>query len=146
MKNYLLDNGRVTISDLSFLKDKTIKIEVSEDTVQKIKNCRDFLDKKIEASEKPIYGINTGFGPMAQYKIEETKRVQLQYNLIRSHCSGMGAPLDISCIRAAMLSQLNTLMLAKSGVTPDIVLLIQQLLNQEVYPIVFDYPFLLLYS
>ena len=42
------------------------------------------------SNEKLIYGINTGFGPMAQYKVSETNRKQLQYNLIRSHSSGGG--------------------------------------------------------
>ncbi|RMG30774.1 MAG: aromatic amino acid lyase, partial [Bacteroidetes bacterium] len=56
------------------------------------------------AADKVIYGINTGFGPMAQYKIREADQVQLQYNLIRSHASGCGEVLPVIVTRAAMLA------------------------------------------
>ena len=53
-----------------------------------------FNSLKHFSTGKLIYGINTGFGPMAQYKISDENRIQLQYNLIRSHSSGMGNPMS----------------------------------------------------
>ena len=61
------------------------------------------------ADDKVIYGINTGFGPMAQYKIAKDDLRNLQYNLVRSHSSGMGEVLTEQQTRALMLCRLNTL-------------------------------------
>src|SRR5215207_7331510 len=61
-------------------------------------------------ANKLIYGINTGFGPMAQYKISDENLLELQYNLIRSHCSGSGKLLSPLLTKALMVARLNSLM------------------------------------
>jgi len=66
--------------------------------------------------DKVIYGVNTGFGPMAQYRISSADRENLQYNLIRSHASGTGEPLPEIYVKAAMISRLKSLSLGYSGV------------------------------
>src|ERR1700754_1810696 len=77
------------------------------------------------ASHKLIYGINTGFGPMAQYKVSEEKVLQLQYNLIRSHSSGGGGVLPPMLGKAVMLARLSNLMQAYSGVHTELVELLR---------------------
>lgn len=89
--------------------------------------------------DKIIYGVNTGFGPMAQYRVSDTDRIQLQYNLIRSHSSGSGAVLPEEFVRAAMLARLNSLLKCKSGVHISVVETLCELLNKEVYPLVFEH-------
>lgn len=64
---------------------------LSPDALKRVEECYTFLQKFSKG--KLIYGINTGFGPMAQYKINDGDLIQLQYNLIRSHCSGTGSYL-----------------------------------------------------
>lgn len=88
------------------------------------------------AREKVIYGINTGFGPMAQWRIEDDKLTQLQYNIIRSHSTGAGAPLPIEAVRGAMLARLMTFVQARSGVHVEVIDLLVELLNREIYPVV----------
>lgn len=112
-------------------------VELNPQTLAKVEACHNFL--KDFAANKVIYGINTGFGPMAQYKIADHKRVQLQYNLIRSHCTGMGQPLADVLVRSAMLCQLNTMMQGKSGIVTKVPTLIAQFLNENIYPIVFEH-------
>src|SRR3954465_14487673 len=73
------------------------------------------------SSNKLIYGINTGFGPMAQYKVSEENLLNLQYNLIRSHSSGSGTLLSPRLTKALMVARLNSLIQAYSGVHTDIV-------------------------
>lgn len=85
---------------------------------------------------KVIYGINTGFGPMAQYSIDHKDLNQLQYNLIRSHSCGAGSPIPNECIRAAMLSRLHTFLAGKSSVHPDAVKILVDFLNNNITPIV----------
>ena len=91
------------------------------------------------SADKLIYGINTGFGPMAQYKVGEDNLLQLQYNLIRSHCSGSGSLLSPELIRATMITRLNSLMQGYSGVHPDTVVLLQELIGKEVLPCIFEH-------
>lgn len=112
-------------------------IALSEKALKNVQQCYDFL---VDFSkDKLIYGINTGFGPMAQYRIEDADRIALQHNLIRSHCSGMGRLLSPQQLRATLLARLNTMMLAHSGIHPDLVLLLKELINHEAYPCIYEH-------
>src|SRR4029077_16119712 len=91
------------------------------------------------SSDKVIYGINTGFGPMAQYKISDENLLQLQYNLIRSHCSGSGALLPAPLVKALMIARLSSLMKAYSGVHTDVVLLLKELINNNIIPCIYEH-------
>ncbi len=111
-------------------------IELDSEALQAVTANYDFLVHY--AKDKIIYGINTGFGPMAQYKINESEQHQLQLNLIRSHSSGSGQPFGEALARATMLARLNSLMQAASGIHPDTVILIKDLLNAEISPCIFE--------
>jgi len=71
---------------------------------------------------------------MAQYKISDENAKSLQYNLIRSHCSGLGKPLSDTNVKSAMIARLNTLMQAHSGIHPECVDLLRDLINNDVIP------------
>ncbi len=97
----------------------------------------DSLNFLLEFSvDKIIYGINTGFGPMAQYKIDSDKQVDLQYNLIRSHSAGAGQRIPDPYVKAAMLVRMLSIMQGKSGIHPSCVTLLQSLILKEVYPLI----------
>lgn len=116
-------------------KDEPISVnEVVEDTVQK---SFEFL--KEFSKNKVIYGVNTGFGPMAQYKIKDSERIQLQYNLIRSHASGTGNPIAPKYVRAAMLARLNTLSLGHSGVHISVIEVMTSLINKDIIPLIYEH-------
>ena len=91
------------------------------------------------SSDKLIYGINTGFGPMAQYKISDENLTELQYNLIRSHCSGAGKLLEPHLIKALMIARLSSLIQGFSGVHTEVVELLRDLINKDVYPCIFEH-------
>ena len=76
---------------------------------------------------------------MAQYKIDEDKQKDLQFNLIRSHSSGFGNILDPIYVRASMLARLNTLSLGYSGVDRSAVEILQNLINHEITPVIFEH-------
>ena len=86
------------------------------------------------SQKKIIYGINTGFGPMAQYVISDEDIQNLQYNIIRSHASGAGKPLSETYVKAAMLSRYRTFIAGKSGVHLDTVLLLKEFINRGIHP------------
>ncbi|MBA5247243.1 aromatic amino acid lyase [Marnyiella aurantia] len=113
------------------------KIELDESLIQRVDESFQFL--KEFSDKKVIYGVNTGFGPMAQYRIAEQDKYQLQYNLIRSHASGVGTPLKPRAAKASMLARLNTLSQGKSAVHPSVILLLKELINQDVTPLIFEH-------
>ena len=88
---------------------------------------------------KVIYGITTGFGPMAQHRISDDFRSQLQYNLIRSHCTGTGALLPDLYVKSIMLARLNTFLMGYSGIHPDVVCTLAEWINKAIYPLVFEH-------
>ena len=92
-----LDN----VSEILF-NDKSVGLD--KGAVKKVETSFQFLQQF--SSNKLIYGINTGFGPMAQYKISQENLLQLQYNLIRSHSSGGGNLMPPLLVKAVMVARL----------------------------------------
>ena len=113
------------------------QVAISKEAKNLIEESYNFL--KEFANDKIIYGVNTGFGPMAQYRIEPEDQLQLQYNLIRSHASGCGEVFDIKTVRAAILCRLNSLSLGKSGVHIEAIELMRDLLNYRITPLIFQH-------
>ncbi|WP_068595645.1 HAL/PAL/TAL family ammonia-lyase [Vaginella massiliensis] len=105
------------------------------ETKNQVQKSFDFLQSFIQ--DKIIYGVNTGFGPMAQYRIADDQRLQLQYNLIRSHATGQGNLLSPEMVRASLVARYNTLSLGYSGVHPSVLELMKELINREIYPVIF---------
>ncbi len=127
----------LSLDDFSEILFKDKKIALGESALQKVKQNFDFL--RAFSSNKLIYGINTGFGPMAQYKVSESNLLQLQYNLIRSHASGGGNLMPPVLVKAIMVARLNSLIQAYSGVHTDIVELLKDLINENVYPAIYEH-------
>jgi len=88
------------------------------------------------ASGTAAYGINTGFGKLASVRISPEQVRQLQLNLVRSHASGVGAPLSETETRAMMLLRANALAKGLSGVRPGVVETLCQMLNAKVHPVI----------
>ncbi len=110
------------------------KVEVSQKAMERVQKSYDFL--RSFSSNKVIYGINTGFGPMAQWRVEDAYLKNLQYNIIRSHSTGAGEPLDDESVRAAMIARLGTFLQGKSGVHPDEVKLLTAFINNSLVPFI----------
>ena len=121
--------------DLKGIKDIIFDnkpLKINEKEKEKVEESYHFLKKFVK--DKVIYGINTGFGPMAQYKINDANLKSLQYNIIRSHSTGAGAPLAEIYVKALMLTRYQTFIKGKSGVHFDTIEIIQQFINKGIYP------------
>ncbi|HEX9456761.1 MAG TPA: histidine ammonia-lyase [Candidatus Acidoferrum sp.] len=92
--------------------------------------------ERVVASGATAYGINTGFGKLASVRISPEQVRQLQVNLVRSHASGVGAPLSEAETRAMMLLRANALAKGLSGVRPRVVETLCQMLNAKVHPVI----------
>lgn len=130
-------NGKLGIEDFYKIIIENNKITIEDSVIEKVENSFSFLKEFSE--NKVIYGVNTGFGPMAQYKIKDSERIQLQYNLIRSHASGTGNPIQPIYVKAAMLARLNTLSLGNSGVHPSVIALMTELINRDITPLIYEH-------
>jgi histidine ammonia-lyase len=113
------------------------KIDISKIVLERVNKSFEFL--KEFSKNKIIYGVNTGFGPMAQYRIKDEDQIQLQYNLIRSHSSGTGQPLNPRFVKAAILARLNSLSLGNSGVHPSVIHLMKEFINKDITPLIFEH-------
>ncbi|NOX86383.1 MAG: aromatic amino acid lyase [Chlorobi bacterium] len=127
-----ISGERLALSDYYNILFKSQQIEPDDSTLERVEKCHTFL--KEFSVNKIIYGVNTGLGPMAQYRIEPEDQIQLQYNLIRSHTSGSGNPLETLCVKSAMISRLKSLSLGYSGVHPDAIKLLATLINNDIIP------------
>lgn len=130
-------NEYLSLSEFESILFENHKIDFSELVLKRVQESFEFL--RDFSGNKIIYGVNTGFGPMAQYRIKDEDRVQLQYNLIRSHSSGTGKPLNALCVKASILARLNTLSLGNSGVHPSVIHLMKELINRDIVPLIFEH-------
>ncbi len=129
--------SRMTLFEIENIALEKEKLYVSPDVLQHVENSFSFLNAF--ASDKIIYGINTGFGPMAQFKIATDQLKQLQYNLIRSHSSGLGNPLNEEETRAVILARINNFLQGNSGVSPQVIEKLQEFLNEGIVPEIFEH-------
>ena len=100
-----------------------------------LQTARRLVEDMVARGER-VYGVTTGFGRLAEFVIPPEQRVELQRNLIRSHASGLGAPLDRTATRALMLLRANTLAHGHSGCSPRAVELLLDFLNAGIHPVV----------
>ena len=119
------------IEKILFFKEK---YDLSQKQKQRVSDSFNFLSSF--SKDKVIYGINTGFGPMAQYKIAGEEMEQLQYNLIRSHANGIGRSLKNAYVKAMMISRLHTLSLGFSGISIELAETIEKFINNDIYPVI----------
>ena len=120
MKTFQYAQQHLTSSIALSIARGEIKGTLSPETREKVKASAGAVEK-IVAKGQPVYGINTGFGPMAQYRISEQNLNALQYNLIRSHSTGSGQPIDPTLVRGLLLARLNNFLQGYSGVHPELV-------------------------
>ncbi|HLV46635.1 MAG TPA: aromatic amino acid ammonia-lyase [Flavobacterium sp.] len=130
-------NNYLTIADVESVIFNNQEVSIGDTVFERVEESFTFL--KNFSSDKIIYGVNTGFGPMAQYKIEKEQQTQLQYNLIRSHASGTGQPLSERQAKAAILARMNSLSLGCSGVHPSVIDLMKELINKNITPLIFSH-------
>ena len=127
-------NERLTLREMEQILYNGETIRISEKLRSQVVTSYEFL--KEFSKDKVIYGINTGFGPMAQWRIEDEHLKELQYNIIRSHSTGAGERLPDICVRAAMLSRLKTFLEGHSGVHVTLIDLLIEFVNRGICPVV----------
>ena len=111
----------LTIERIGEIIEKGYKLELSEDARKRIVRCREYLDKKIEETEKPIYGVTTGFGSLCNVSIGNDQLSQLQINLMMSHACGTGDRVPNDIVKIMLLLKIQSLSYGYSGCKLDTV-------------------------
>lgn len=121
---------------IQIARDKR-RVGISPESIPMIQKSREYVLKVVER-EKPIYGINTGFGKLSDVAIDKSEVRKLQKNLLMSHACGVGDPFSIEVVRGMMLLRANALIKGFSGVRLEVIEKILEFLNHDVTPVVFQ--------
>ncbi len=111
------------------------KVALAPAAVRRVERSHRFLLSRIKKN-KPLYGVNTGFGLLSNVRIPDGKIEALQENLLRSHACGVGQPIEDHYARAMLLLRANALIAGNSGVSLKLVRFLIELLNRGVCPLV----------
>ncbi|HEU4680502.1 MAG TPA: histidine ammonia-lyase, partial [Gemmatimonadales bacterium] len=132
----VLDGHSLAVEDVvRVARDASIRVIVEPEARRALVQSRALVERAIESGQT-IYGINTGFGKLANVRIPPDQLDQLQVNLLRSHAAGVGTPLLAPVVRAILLLRANVLLRPTSGVRPGLVDALVGMLNAGVIPIV----------
>ncbi|MBL9037459.1 MAG: histidine ammonia-lyase [Archangium sp.] len=137
MKPLVIDGNGLTLEHLHDVAFRNRAVELSADARTRVTRARALVDERA-AGDEPVYGVNTGFGTLAEVRIEKNDLRQLQRNLILSHAAGVGSPLSIPEARALLLLRCNVLAKGFSGIRLSTLELGMELLNRGVTPVVPD--------
>jgi len=131
-----IDGETLSLNDIKkLLTNKYEKVEISSEARKRMIKSFAYVKEIVDAG-KPVYGINTGFGALSNKNISKDDLSELQYNLIRSHCTGVGAPFNKKIVKIIMLIRANCLARGFSGINPAIVDLICEFINRNIIPVV----------
>lgn len=113
------------------------EVFLSKMTWDSVNNCRLVLEERL-SENIPLYGINTGFGFLANESIEEDELGKLQINLVRSHAAGLGDEVSIEVTRTAMILLVNSLAKGYSGIRVETLKLLIDLINRDIIPVTYQ--------
>ncbi|RKR90508.1 histidine ammonia-lyase [Micromonospora pisi] len=123
----------VSPSDVLAVARGTATVVLDPATIEAMETSRAIVDR-IEQDGRPVYGVSTGFGALANTFVAPSRRAELQHALIRSHAAGIGAPMPREVVRAMMLLRVRSLALGHSGVRPLVAQSLVDLLNHDITP------------
>lgn len=137
MKIHKISAEHLSIEKIGEIVYGDYKIELSDDAQRRISECRKYLDKKIEESTVPIYGVTTGFGSLCNVSIGSDYLAQLQINLMMSHACGTGDRVPNDIVKIMLLLKIQSLSYGFSGCQLATVNRLIDFFNNDVYPIVY---------
>ncbi len=138
MKEYAIGSSLLTYDLIEKILKDGAKLTLSDEAIEKIQHCRDFLDTKTDENTVPIYGVTTGFGSLYNRHIAPADLVTLQENLIKSHSCSVGTPVDKTVVKLMLLLKAHAISMGYSGVQVETVQRILDFYNYDVLPIVYD--------
>ena len=133
MSSIAIDGHSLTLETLFLVAREKINVNITPEAIERMNKSRNCVEELIKAN-KVIYGVNTGFGKLADVHIPADEIEELQKNLVLSHSCGTGLPIPQEIVRAAMLLKANSLCSGYSGTRPEISEFLITMLNNDVVP------------
>lgn len=127
--------GQLTLQDLRRVSKEPTHVTLDESAKEKIQKAQETILKIVD-EEKTVYGVNTGFGLLANTKIKKENLEDLQRRIVLSHSAGVGEYIDDNTTRLMMILKINSLSLGFSGIRLEVIEALMKLVNAEVYPCV----------
>ena len=129
-------NGQpLTLAEIADVSLTARPVSIAPAALARVREGRALIERILDEGQT-VYGVNTGFGKLSDVRIPPEKLTDLQINLVRSHAGGIGAPLSEAESRAMLLLRANVLAKGFSGVRPELLQLLVDLLNAGVHPVV----------
>jgi histidine ammonia-lyase len=125
----------LTIADLVEVAREGRTVSLEAGAVERMRASRGVIEELV-AGGATVYGVTTGFGDLADVRIEPARGADLQRNLVRSHAAGVGDPLAVEVVRAMLVLRANTLAVGLSGTRVEVAELLAAMLNAGVHPVV----------
>jgi histidine ammonia-lyase len=138
MSIYKVGEQMLSISVIAEIIAEDKQLALSTKSKKKIKDCRDYLDEKMEQSDSPIYGINTGFGALCNHKITNEDLGTLQKNLVLSHACGTGDKVPDEIVKIMLFLKVQSLSYGHSGVQLETVERLIEMFNKNILPVIFE--------
>ena len=135
MKKIIIQPGQLTLNTLRTISREMVTIQLSEDCHHGIQDSVDCVNRVV-SEKRVVYGINTGFGLLANTHIAEGDLQLLQKSIVLSHSTGVGQFMDDSTVRLMLVLKINSLARGLSGVRLELIEALIQLVNTGVYPCV----------
>ncbi len=127
--------GTLTLSQLRRSVAEPVRLTLADDSWRALRAAQEVVERKVAAGTV-TYGVNTGFGRLAQTRIPDHQLGELQSRLIQSHAAGVGEPLDEATVRLILVLKINSLARGFSGVREVVVRHLLALLEHGVYPVI----------
>ena len=128
-----LDGSSLTLDQLEQIARDGAPVDLTEQAIARVEASRAVVDAHAQRGAA-VYGVNTGFGALADVKIPDDQLAALQVNLLRSHAAGVGEPLPVPVVRALMALRANVLAKGYSGIRLETLQALIDMLNAGVHP------------
>jgi histidine ammonia-lyase len=126
------------LAELDHILSTRSPIALSKEAELAVKRSHAYLRERLKRSEAPIYGVNTGFGSLADTSIPKDKLAQLQKNLVMSHACGVGDPVSAEIVRAMLVLKVQNMAFGHSAVAPATVQRLIDMYNADMLPVVYE--------
>src|SRR5215470_4301206 len=135
MRTVVVSGDGLTVEDVVDVARGEANAELAGSVTATMERSREVITTAVRG-DAPVYGVNTGFGALADTRVAERDLAQLQSAIIVSHAAAAGEPLDDATVRAILLLRARTLAAGYSGVRPDLPARLIELLNLNLLPVV----------
>ena len=136
--SHSISSAELDLGSVARIISSNMPLSLSQDALRRITECREYLDRRMAASDEPLYGINTGFGSLYDRRISGEDLGALQKNLVMSHACGMGEEVPGVMVRLMLLLKIQSLSFGHSGVQLSTVERLVDFFNNDILPVIYQ--------